>query len=231
MTKAVILCGGRGTRLGEHGLALPKALMPIGGQPVIRHLMSAYARHGITEFILCLGHLGDVIRTWFAENDVPWSVQMFDTGVDTNTGGRLLAIQDAVGDGTFCATYGDGLSNIDISSSLAFHATHGRAATIAVVHPISNFGIVEIGPENEVRRFTEKPVMSEWVNGGFFVFNSSIFEYLTADSVLEREPFEQLCAEDEMRAFKHEGFWKCMDTYKDTIEMEKLWREGAPWTR
>lgn len=227
--KAVILCGGRGTRLGDRGISVPKALMPIGGKPVIWHILSLYASFGITDFVLCTGYLGETIKRWFDENQTDWNVSIVDTGLDTNTGGRLLCAKDMIGDGAFCATYGDGLADVNISDLLAYHDEHRKVATLTAVHPRSNFGIMNVGDDGNVEGFIEKPLMDDWVNGGFFVFDRRIFDYLEADSTLEREPFEKLCEDGEMRAFFHDGFWKCMDTHKDNLEFEELWKSGAPW--
>lgn len=228
--KAVILCGGRGTRLGEHGRSVPKALITIGGKPIIWHLLTLFACHGVTDFVLCLGYLGDDIRNYFAGNDNGWNVELIDTGIDTNTGGRLKRVEDRVADEqSFFVTYGDGLADVDLSALADFHANHGKTATITTVHPFSNFGLVDLDEESNVVRFREKPRLNEWINGGFFVFGSDVFRYLDADSILEREPFEALSFEGEMKAFQHEGFWKCMDTFKDNLEFEQMWNDGAPW--
>ena len=229
--KAVILCGGRGTRLGEHGVSVPKALITIGGKPVIWHILNHYARFGIKEFVLCTGYLGELIRSWFDENQTDWNVKIIDTGLDTNTGGRLFRAKDEIGIEPFCVTYGDGLADVDIRHLIAFHEMEGKIATLTAVHPRSNFGILKMGADKKVLGFIEKPLMVDWVNGGFFIFDQRIFEYLNDDSTLEREPFERLCANGEMRAHLHNGFWKCMDTHKDKLEFEELWKNGAPWCK
>lgn len=230
--KAVILCGGRGTRLGEHGVAVPKALIHIGEKPVIWHLMNIYARHGVTEFVLCLGHLGNSIRKWFDENRTPWKIVMVDTGSDTETGGRLYSVRDQVVDEiAFCVTYGDGLSDVNIKDLVDFHLAHGKTATVTSVHPISNFGLMDISDTGRVTGFREKPKLKEWVNGGFFVFGQAIFDYLDEDCTLERQPFESMSNAGQMMAFRHDGFWKCMDTYKDSLEFAELWQNGAPWIK
>jgi len=230
--KAVILCGGRGTRLGEHGVAVPKALIHIGEKPVIWHLMNIYARHGVTEFVLCLGHLGNWIRKWFDGNRTPWKIVMVDTGSDTETGGRLYSVRDQVADEiAFCVTYGDGLSDVNIKDLVDFHLAHGKTATVTSVHPISNFGLMDISDTGRVTGFREKPKLKEWVNGGFFVFGQAIFDYLDEDCTLERQPFESMSNAGQMMAFRHDGFWKCMDTYKDSLEFAELWQNGAPWIK
>jgi glucose-1-phosphate cytidylyltransferase len=254
--KTVILCGGRGTRLGEHGIHIPKALIEIGGKPVLWHLMKFYAQHGLNDFVLCLGYLGDSIKRYFLEqqwldNDFTlqtkasgeyellnhrisrenWRITFVDTGLETNTGGRIKQIQDYIGkDETFCATYGDGLANVDLRALLAFHHSHGRLATLTAVNPRSQFGLLKLDDQNAVLEFQEKPVLREWINGGFFVFNRGIFDYLQDDSILEREPFEQLARDQQIMAYQHRGFWKCLDTYKDHLEFNQLWDAGqAEW--
>lgn len=228
--KAVILCGGRGTRLGEHGRNVPKALIKIGGKPIIWHLLSIFSRYGVNDFVLCLGYLGDEIRDHFAGNTNGWNIEFIDTGLDTNTGGRLKRVESLLQDSdSFFVTYGDGLADVDISALRSFHAEHGKVATVTTVHPFSPFGLVDLGSDGTIRRFREKPLLDDWINGGFFVFDHVIFDYLTDDCVLEREPFETLSANSEMMAYRHDGFWKCMDTYKDNLEFEELWNDSAPW--
>ncbi|MFZ4795115.1 MAG: glucose-1-phosphate cytidylyltransferase [Blastocatellia bacterium] len=254
--KTVILCGGRGTRLGEHGASVPKGLIEIGGRPILWHLLKLYSHYGLNDFVLCLGYLGDSIRRYFLEqrwlstdftlemtgsgedriiphevNSDNWSITFAGTGLDTNTGGRILRIAPYLdGEENFCVTYGDGLSNVDLRRLIEFHQGHGRIATLCAVRPNSSFGVIQLGPDGEVRQFEEKPVMSDWINGGFFIFNRRILDYLTLESVLEREPLRQLAAEGELIAYRHDGFWKCMDTYKDNLEFNQLWERGdAPW--
>jgi glucose-1-phosphate cytidylyltransferase len=228
--KAVILCGGRGTRLGEGGRYVPKALINIGEMPIIWHLMNNYAHYGIRDFVLCLGFLGDEIRANPLLNSTDWNVTFVDTGLDTNTGGRLRQVAEHLaGEETFCVTYGDGLSDVDISALIEFHREHGLAATVTAVHPHSNFGIMDVAADGRITAFREKPILKEWINGGFFVFNQQIFDQLGENDVLEREPFERLSDAGQMMAYKHEGFWKCMDTFKDNLEFEQLWQDGGPW--
>ncbi len=228
--KTVILCGGRGTRLGEHGRSVPKALIRIGGKPILWHLMQTYSHYGNRDFLLCLGFLGSEIREYFLHDSIDGDLDFADTGEDTNTGGRLKRIREKLrNEDIFCVTYGDGLADIDVTGLIEFHRSHGKIATVTAVHPYSNFGLMDIGDDAAVVRFREKPLLREWINGGFFVFDKRIFEYLGDDSVLEREPFEALCAEGEMMAYRHTGFWKCMDTFKDSLEFEEIWQEGAPW--
>jgi len=227
--KAVILCGGRGTRLGPHGQTVPKGLIPIGGKPILWHLMSIFAHYGINDFILCLGFLGDEIRQYVSEI-ADWKINCVDTGTDTNTGGRLLRVADELrGEQTFCVTYGDGLADIDIGKLVEFHRDHGKIASVTAVHPHSNFGLMDVDGDDNITAFREKPLLKEWINGGFFVFEREILRELTDDSVLEREPFERLSRRGEMKAFRHDGFWKCMDTFKDNLEFEQLWKNDPVW--
>ena len=229
----VILCGGRGTRLQEHTQAIPKPLVEIGGHPILRHVMGIYARQGLRRFVLCLGYKGELIERFVAEED--WAegveVECVDTGPDTATGGRLHRVRDRVGDGTFCATYADGLADLDLADLLAYHRAHGELATMTVVRPPLQFGITELGGEDgRVTGFHEKPRSEHWINGGFFCFEPRVFDYLTDSSVLEREPLEGLAADGQLRAYRHTGFWECMDTYKDAVELNDLWAMGqAPW--
>ena len=229
--KTVILCGGRGMRLGEHGINVPKALIEIGGKPVLWHLLKLYAHYGLNDFVLCLGYLGAEIKTYFEAHPGDWKITFADTGLDTNTGGRLKQIKNHIGeDEEFCVTYGDGLADVALPELLRFHRSHKKIATLTAVNPRSQFGVLKLGDENSVIEFQEKPLLNEWINGGFFIFHRRIFDYLADDSILEREPFERLSNERQVMAFKHSGFWKCLDTYKDHLEFNQLWDEGnAEW--
>jgi glucose-1-phosphate cytidylyltransferase len=226
----VILCGGRGTRLQEHTHAIPKALVEIGGRPILWHVMQLYASHGFGDFVLCTGYLGDQVRD-FARAQAPAGarVRCIDTGLETPTGGRIALVADALGD-TFCATYADGVADLDLRALLRFHADHGALATMTVVRPALPFGVTELDGNGRVTGFQEKPRSAQWVNGGFFCFQPGVLGRLREDSVLEREPLESLAAEGELRAYRHEGFWDCMDTYKDAVLLNDLWKSGeAPW--
>ncbi|MFN7948206.1 MAG: glucose-1-phosphate cytidylyltransferase [Blastocatellia bacterium] len=254
--KTVILCGGRGLRLGEHGTALPKALIEIGGRPVLWHLLKLYSQHGLNDFVLCLGWLGEAIKRYFLEHHwlyadftlemkpdsdyalhkhqtsgESWRITFADTGPDTNTGGRVKRIAAHLGDDEeFCVTYGDGLSDINLCELIAFHRAHGKLATLTAVNPRSQFGLLKLDAAGAVTEFQEKPPLEQWINGGFFVFNRRVLDYLTADSVLEREPLEQLAREGQLMAYRHAGFWKCLDTYKDHLEFNQMWDAGqAGW--
>jgi glucose-1-phosphate cytidylyltransferase len=226
----VILCGGRGTRLQEHTHAIPKALVEIGGRPILWHVMQLYASHGFGDFVLCTGYLGDQVRD-FARAQAPAGarVRCIDTGLETPTGGRIALVADALGD-TFCATYADGVADIDLAALLDFHAGHGALATMTVVRPELQFGVARLDGDDVVEGFTEKPRFEGWINGGFFCFEPGVLDYLDESSVLEREPLERLASDRQLRAYRHAGFWDCMDTYKDAVLLNDLWAAGrAPW--
>ena len=228
--ETVILCGGKGTRLRDLTRAMPKVLVEIGGKPILWHIMKTYAHQGFSDFVLALGYLGEQVRRQFQDIDENWSVAAVDTGLETQTGGRIARLADHVQGGTFFATYGDGVSDIDLNSLLQFHNQHGRVATVTVVRPRLQFGLVEIDADNGVRDFTEKPLFDGWINGGFFVFDRRVFDYLDPESTLEREPMRRLAADGQLMAYRHEGFWACMDSYKDSTELNNAWASGeAPW--
>jgi len=226
----VILCGGRGTRLQERTHAIPKALVEIGGRPILWHVMQLYASQGFGDFVLCTGYLGEQVEA-FARAHAPARarVRCVDTGLETPTGGRIARVADRL-DRTFCATYADGVADLDLRALLAFHHGHGALATMTVVRPELQFGVTDLDGDDLVTGFREKPRSEHWINGGFFVFEPGVFEYLSDSSVLEREPLEGLAADGELHAFRHTGFWECMDTYKDALELNDLWaREQPPW--
>lgn len=230
--QVVILCGGFGTRLRGVTDELPKPLVEIGGKPILRHVMEGYARHGFTDFILCLGFGGDAIRHLF-ENTLHrspsgWTIRFEETGIETPTGGRIKRVEPLIRREAFLATYADGVSDIPIPRLIEFHRAHGRIGTLTAVNPVSQFG--EIGMDNAgvVTHFVEKPRLDRWINGGFFVFQREFFRYLRADSVLEKEPLESLAHDRQLFAYCHAGFWCCMDTYKDTMILNELCRKGNP---
>jgi glucose-1-phosphate cytidylyltransferase len=233
----VILCGGRGTRLQEHTQSIPKPLVEIGGRPIVWHVIGLYVAHGFRRFVLCTGYKGELIERFAAAEEWPEGVEVtcLDTGLDTPTGGRVrraLVDADGVPDGApFCATYADGVADIDLRALVAAHAEHaaaGALATMTVVRPELQFGVAELDADGRVRGFREKPRAEHWVNGGFFCFQPQVVELLADDSVLEREPLERLAASGRLHAHRHEGFWDCMDTYKDAILLNDLWAGGAP---
>jgi glucose-1-phosphate cytidylyltransferase len=227
----VILCGGRGTRLRERTESVPKALVEIGGRPILWHVIQIYAAQGFRRFLLATGYMGEAVAEFAAAERWPEGVEVgcVDTGLDTPTGGRVAALADRLGDGTFCATYADGVADIDLDALLDFHRQQGAPATVTVVRPNLQWGVAELR-DDAVTGFVEKPRSEHWINGGFFCFEPEVFNYLDAESVLEREPLERLAADGDLRAFRHEGFWDCMDTYKDAVVLNDLWAAGrAAW--
>lgn len=252
--KIVILCGGLGTRLSEETQIKPKPMVEIGGRPILWHIMKIYERHGFTNFMLALGYKGDVIKDYFLNyharlSDLTvhlkngrvtytnptaedWVVSLIDTGSNTMTGGRLLRLKPHLqSGGTFMLTYGDGVSDIDLSALLAFHRSHGRLATVTAVRPPVRFGELSI-KKNRVTKFQEKPQAGEgWINGGFFVFEPGVFNFILDDStLLEREPLERLAEKGELMVYQHPGYWQCMDTVRDKATLEDLWMNNkAPW--
>ncbi|HYF28536.1 MAG TPA: sugar phosphate nucleotidyltransferase [Baekduia sp.] len=227
-----ILCGGRGTRLQEHTRTIPKPLVEIGGKPIVWHVIQLYANAGFTDVVLLTGYLGDQLEAFAA--DEPWPpgvrVRCVDTGTDTPTGGRVHKARELLGERRFCLTYADGVADIDLEALLAHHADHGAAATVTVVRPELQFGVLDLADGDLVAGFREKPRSEHWINGGFFVLEPRVFDVLREDVVLEREPLERLAADGELRAFRHKGFWDCMDTYKDAVLLNDLWASGdAPW--
>ena len=251
--KAVILAGGLGTRLAEETSVRPKPMVEIGGKPVLWHILKSYSQHGINEFVICLGYRGYLVKEYFANyflhtSDVtfdlaenrmevchrhcePWRVTLVDTGENTQTGGRLRRVRDYLDDGTFCFTYGDGLSNVDIGASIRFHREQKRLATLTAVQPAGRFGALDI-VDKRITRFEEKPQGDgSWINGGFFVLEPAVLEHIDSDAtVWEREPLEQLARDGQLSAFTHRGFWQPMDTLRDKMRLEDLWQSGeAPW--
>jgi glucose-1-phosphate cytidylyltransferase len=228
----VILCGGRGTRLQEHTQSIPKPLVEIGGEPIVWHVIHIYAAHGLRRFLLCTGYKGHLIEDFVRSRGWPEGVdvQCVDTGLDTPTGGRIKKLEARLGARRFCATYADGLADIDLRGLVSFHAGHGGLATVTVVHPELQFGVTELDSDGRVGRFVEKPRAEHWVNGGFFCFEPAALGYMSEDSVLEREPLERLAGEGQLHAYRHEGFWACMDTYRDSVVLNDVWARGsAPW--
>ena len=252
--KAVILAGGLGTRLSEETAVRPKPMVEIGGRPILWHIMKIYSAYGIHDFVICLGYKGYVIKEYFANyflhmsdvtfdmahnrmhvhnnNAEPWRVTLVDTGDDSMTGGRLRRVKDHVKDERFfCFTYGDGVGDIDIARTLAFHKEHGKLATMTATQPPGRFGALGLDGD-AIRSFQEKPSGDGgWINGGFFVLSPKLIDYIDDDAtVWERAPLERLAAEGELMAYKHRGFWQPMDTLRDKQHLEALWESGkAPW--
>lgn len=251
----VILCGGLGTRLREETETRPKPMVEIGGAPILWHIMKGYGHWGFRKFVLCLGYKGHVIKQFFREFDVfgkdftmefnedggrmvhnssrpgePWEVTLAETGADTMTGGRLFRIEPYIKSDVFMATYGDGLSDINFATELQYHQAHGKVATLAAMNPRSRFGVLDLGSGDAVSRFREKPLLDDWVNGGFYAFNRRVFEYLDPNCVLEQEPIERLANDGELVGMRHQGAWHTMDTFREMQALNKLWDEGqADW--
>jgi glucose-1-phosphate cytidylyltransferase len=228
----VILCGGRGTRLQQGARSIPKPMVEIGGRPILWHVIQIYVAQGFDRFLLLTGYLGEQIEGFVAQE--PWpaaiDIRCLATGVDTPTGGRLCLAAPELPAEPFCLTYADGVADIDLEALLTVHADHDGAATMTVVRPPLPFGVAEVDAAGVVRGFAEKPRSEHWVNGGFFCLEPAVLDRLSPDSVLEREPLQRLAAEGELRAYRHEGFWDCMDTYKDAVVLNDLWARGhAPW--
>ena len=229
--KAGILAGGYGTRISEESSLKPKPMIEIGGKPILWHILKIYSKYDINQFVICCGYKGEKIKEYFGNLDSTlWDIQLVDTGLDTMTGGRLKRIQDHVDD-TFCVTYGDGLSDIDINRLISFHKEKKSLVTLTAVHPPERFGVLNLSGDY-VTEFHEKHSgQSSWINGGFFVFEPGIFDYLQDDlTILEKTPLETLAKEKKLTAFKHNGFWYSMDTLRDKKHLENLWfSNNAPW--
>lgn len=250
--KTLILAGGYGSRLAEETEIRPKPMVEIGGQPILYHICKSYGAYGFTEFVVALGYKGEQIKKYFADYSSlsgnltvelgngsvrrhddpgdPWVVDLIETGVGTETAGRMLRARDHLGDATFMMTYGDGVSNIPLDELVAFHRSHGKLATVTAVHPIARFGQLDIDGDS-VRSFMEKPQLdSGWVNGGFFVLEPGVFDFIHGDCDWSRAPMEALAEAGELCAYRHEGFWQCMDTIRDKLYLQGLWESGErPW--
>lgn len=251
--EVIILAGGRGTRIAEESASRPKPMVEIGGRPLLWHILNIYAGHGHTDFLVACGYKSEIIKEYFHNfivhnsdyvidfrtgkleyvnpHGLEWRVAVVDTGLDTMTGGRIRRLAPLVRGQTFMATYGDGVGNVDITALVAFHRAHGKLATVTAVRPPSRFGGLVLDG-GAVREFSEKPQTGEgWINGGFFVFERGVFDYLTDDTtILEREPLERLAADGQLMAFQHTGFWQPMDTLREKQLLESLWSSGnAPW--
>jgi glucose-1-phosphate cytidylyltransferase len=253
--KVVILAGGFGTRISEESHLKPKPMIEIGERPILWHIMKSYSFFGFNDFVICLGYKGYCIKEYFAhyflhESDVtfdfrnmneriihqhsaePWTVTLVNTGIETMTGGRVKRIQSYVGDETFLLTYGDGVADVNIRQLVDNHKSHGKLATVTSVQPGGRFGALNLGNENEVNGFQEKPKGDgSWINGGFFVLEPKVFDYIDGDAtIFEKQPLENLAGDGELIAYKHSGFWQPMDTLRDKIQLDELWKSGrAPW--
>ncbi|HEV2773019.1 MAG TPA: sugar phosphate nucleotidyltransferase, partial [Thermoleophilaceae bacterium] len=217
-------------RMRESAETLPKPLVEVGGRPILWHVMSLYASQGFRRFQLLMGHGADRIEAFAAALPTDWEVSCLDTGLDTPTGGRVARAADRLRPGTFWLTYADGVADIDLHALLAFHREHGRAATMTVVRPRCPWGVAKVADDGQIAGFVEKPRLETWVNGGFLLMEPRALDAVGLDDMLEREPLEALAAAGELHGFRHEGFWDCMDTYKDTLLLNELWGSGeAPW--
>ncbi len=231
--KVVILAGGFGTRLSEYTDTIPKPMVPIGGKPIIEHIMEIYAYYGHKEFYIALGYKGDIIKQYFKNFKKDWKINLIDTGSDTFTGGRLKRLQKYLLNEPFMLTYGDGLSNINITELIKFHQTHKKMVTISAVRPPARFGSLSLKGDDVVK-FKEKTQLGEsWINGGFFVINPNFLEFIEGDNtVLESKPLEKVTDLKEIRAFKHEGFWQCMDHKLDKDLLDGMVKDNkAPWIK
>jgi glucose-1-phosphate cytidylyltransferase len=252
--KVVILAGGFGTRISEESHLKPKPMIEIGGRPILWHIMKTYSYYGYNDFVICLGYKGYYIKEYFAhyflhESDVtfdftqensqivhdvkaePWKVTLVNTGLETMTGGRIKRIQKYVENEPFMLTYGDGVSSVNIEELVNYHKSHGKIATVTATQPSGRFGALDLGSQNEVFGFQEKPQGDgNWINAGFFVLEPGVFDYIEGDStVFEKEPLENLAFSNNIQAFKHNGFWQPMDTLRDKNYLEELWQNNAPW--
>ncbi|MBR3373037.1 MAG: glucose-1-phosphate cytidylyltransferase [Bacteroidaceae bacterium] len=252
--KTIILAGGFGTRLSEYTKLIPKPMVEIGGKPIIWHIMNHYARHGYKDFVVALGYKGEVIKNYFLQyyaqnNDFTidlsngavnyineytrdWRVTLVDTGAGSMTGGRVLRLKNIIGNEDFMLTYGDAVSNVDISQLVLRYKQAGKLAMVTAVHPTARFGELQVDEDDFVRSFKEKPQVNQgWINGGFFVLSPKVFDYIENDyTTFEAEPLERLAAEGQLKTYRHEGFWQCMDTARDRDMLNKMWDEGnAPW--
>jgi glucose-1-phosphate cytidylyltransferase len=254
--KVVILAGGFGTRLSEYTKLIPKPMVEIGGKPILWHIMNHYAKYGYKEFVVALGYKGEVIKNFFLQyytlnndftidlgankisyiNERPtdWKVSLVDTGANSMTGGRVRRLKDVIGNDKFMLTYGDAVSDINIAALVKSYEQSGKLAMVTAVHPTARFGELSIDDDNVVRSFKEKPQVNQgWINGGFFVLDPKVFDYIEGDStIFEREPLETLARQSQLATYKHEGFWQCMDTVRDRDFLNNLWDTGnAPWTK
>ncbi len=253
--KVVILAGGYGTRISEESHLKPKPMIEIGDMPILWHIMKGYSYYGFNEFVICCGYKGYVIKEYFADyylhrsditfdfkndncvtihNNVaePWKVTLVDTGLNTMTGGRIKRAARYIGDEPFLLTYGDGVCDVNIEKLISYHKSHGKLATITAIQPGGRFGMLDIDVNNEIRNFKEKSVEDGgWINGGFMVLENSILNYIDNETtIFEKGPLETLAFEGQLNAYKHDGFWQCMDTLRDKIHLEELWQsQQAPW--
>ena len=253
--KVVLLAGGLGTRISEESQYRPKPMIEIGGRPILWHIMKEYSAYGIRDFIICAGYKQEMVKEWFnnyflytsdvtfdftegkhvilhEQHSEPWRVTVVDTGLDVMTGGRIRRVQPYIGDETFLMTYGDGVCDVDIAKLVAFHRSHGKLATLTAVHQDQSKGVLDIGGDNAVHAFREKSARdSAPINAGYMVLEPGVFDYLGGDDcIFEQEPLRRLAAEGQLMSYQHHGFWQCMDTMREKMQLETLWKTGhAPW--
>jgi glucose-1-phosphate cytidylyltransferase len=230
--KVILLAGGLGTRLSEYTDTIPKPMVQIGNKPMLFHIMDLYSRYQHKDFYVALGYKGEVIKKYFSKISNKWNINLIDTGQKTMTGGRVKRFQKLIGNETCMLTYGDGLSNINLNDLLSFHKSHGKLITVSAVRPPARFGAIKLEGDR-VASFKEKSHLGEgWINGGFFVIEPDFFNFIDGDNTyLEREPLEKAASKGELFAYKHEGFWQCMDTKRDKDYLEEVYLKGAPWKR
>ncbi|MCP4809307.1 MAG: NTP transferase domain-containing protein [Proteobacteria bacterium] len=226
--QVIILCGGYGTRMGSVTGTLPKPMVDVAGRPLLWHVMRCFADRGATRFVLCLGYLGDVVQTWLEQTPLPWDVEAVDTGRDTLTGGRLLGVRERLEGRSAFVTYGDGVADVDLPGLLAHHRREGRHATVTALRPRSRFGVLDLNG-GAVTRFREKPLLDQYVSGGFFVFEPPAFDALRPDEMLEQGALGRLADANQLSAWRHEGLWISVDTPRDLAEINRLADGGAPW--
>ncbi len=228
--KVILLAGGFGTRLSEYTDIVPKPMVQIGGKPMLWHIMNLYARYNHKDFFVALGYKGEIIKKYFSEITKKWNINLIDTGQKTMTGGRVKRLQKLIGNETFMLTYGDGLSDINLNSLIDFHKGHRKLVTVLAVRPPARFGAIKLSGDR-VNSFKEKSNLGEgWINGGFFVIEPDFFNFIDGDDTyLERKPLERAVREGELFAYKHKGFWHCMDTKRDRDNLEEIYLKGAPW--
>lgn len=254
MSKVLLLAGGLGTRISEETVIKPKPMVEIGGKPILWHIMKMYAKHGFNDFVVLLGYKGYYVKEYFMnyflhQNDFTidlktnkvdffnnfsedWKITLLDTGEHSMTGGRIKRAKEIIGNDTFLLTYGDGVSDVDIRKVFDFHKSHGKMLTVTAVQPEARYGMIDFNSETDIGGFSEKP-MGEggWINGGFFVCEPTILDFIASEhTIFEREPMETIAQKQEMKAYKHHGFWQCMDTLRDKTKLQELWESGkAPW--
>jgi len=230
--KVILLAGGFGSRLSEYTDTIPKPMVEIGGKPMLFHIMNLYAKYDHTNFFIALGYKGNIIKKYFSKISKSWNINLIDTGEETMTGGRVKRLQKLIGNETCMLTYGDGLADINLDSLLNFHKKHGKLVTVSAVRPPARFGAIKLNGDR-VTSFKEKSYLGEgWINGGFFVIEPAFFDFISGDNTyLEREPLEKAANEGELFAYKHNGFWQCMDTKRDKENLEEIYLKGAPWLR